>query len=131
MKRKLSHIIFAAAALLAAVSCSKEEAPVIPLHLTVSTYEVSFDAAGGNQQIDYCYSGDWTEAAEECDWLDTKLFISQEDGSMKTLSITAEENTTGKARETEIILSVMREGDQPGSIIERLDRVVTVRQAGE
>ena len=61
MKRKLSHIIFAAAALLAAVSCSKEEAPVIPLHLTVSTYEVSFDAAGGNQQIDYCYSGDWTD----------------------------------------------------------------------
>lgn len=115
---------------MALASCAKEEV-IIPLHLTVSTFEVRFDAAGGNQKVDYCYSGSWSEASEECEWIDTKVFIRSDDGTMKELSITAEENTTGEPRECEITLSVMREGKQPGSIAERIDRTIKVYQSAE
>lgn len=129
MKGKfLSYAIMAAAAVFALSSCTKE---VIPLHLTVSTYEVGFGAEGGNEQINFCFVGSWAEANEECDWIETKIFISPDDASMKILSIDVKENTTGADREGEIVVSVFREGKKTGSIAERLDRAVKVRQSAE
>ena len=75
--------------------------------------------------------GSWAEANEECDWIETKIFISPDDASMKILSIDVKENTTGAEREGEIIVSVFREGKKTGSIAERLDRAVKVRQSAE
>ncbi len=124
MERISSYIFMAAAVLLATASCTKD----FPLHMSVSTYEVEFDATGGTRQIEFCFKGNWAEAYEECDWIETKIFISEDDGELKRLSITAEENNTGVPRECEITLSAFREGKKPGSVSERLDRVITVYQ---
>lgn len=112
------------------VSCSKE--PVKPpLHITVSTYEVEFTKAEETRNIDYCFVGDWSEASTAEDWISTKTFISSEDGSMMKLSISVKENSTGADRKGTVVLSTIREGKKPGSIKDRIDRVITVSQSAE
>lgn len=112
------------------VSCSKE--PVKPpLHITVSTYEVEFTKAEDTRNIDYCFVGDWSEASTAEDWISTKTFISSEDGSMMKLNISVKENSTGADRKGTVVLSTIREGKKPGSIKDRIDRVITVSQSAE
>lgn len=128
--KKFTSILFAAALAAMTVSCSKE--PVKPpLHITVSTYEVEFTKAEDTRNIDYCFVGDWSEASTAEDWISTKTFISSEDGSMMKLNISVKENSTGADRKGTVVLSTIREGKKPGSIKDRIDRVITVSQSAE
>lgn len=128
--KKIASILFAAALAAMTMSCSKDSVKP-PLHITVSTYNVEFTKAGDSRNIDYCFVGDWSEAKSDADWISTKTFISSEDGSMMKLNITVKENNTGADREGTVILSTIREGKKPGTVKDRIDRVISVSQSAE
>lgn len=124
-------LFFIVPALLAAVSSCSKDPVKPPLHITVEEYEVNFDKNAGSHDVTFCYIGDWCESSDNADWCDTKVFVTIEDGHMVRLNVAVDENTSGQDRECEVTVSTIREGKKPGTVADRIDRVIKIRQSAQ